>query len=54
MPLSPKKCGTILKQKPVARSATLNSAVNHYKPNIHKLINEIKNQQQNFELDFSF
>lgn len=33
--------------------AALNRAVNRHRPNIYILINEIKNQQQNFELDIS-
>ncbi|KAL4154075.1 hypothetical protein QTP88_001908 [Uroleucon formosanum] len=33
--------------------AALNRAVNRHRPNIYILINEIKNQQQNFQLDIS-
>jgi len=33
--------------------AALNPAVNRHRPNIYTLINEIKNQQQNFKLDIS-
>lgn len=33
--------------------AALNRAVNRHRPNIYLLINEIKNQQQNFKIDIS-